>query len=365
MACIQYVYRRGAVYWWRRRLPIGMGSRGLVRVELSLMTRIAATAKAVASEVTRACERLLPELRHNMISAEDAKKILLDVATRHSEWLDLSASTKGDAISAEQSRRSETCSGWAFRLFAAHGSNATVGPNEEREMRAAGLDADQIVRVSNCIDFYREYGFGQPERKGLEALLRKHNIPVVDVHIAQAKNLYYRGMSAALLNTERRWSGVRPDDLTLLQASLAQGSALPLPAAVQPARVTSPDPVKRPPWLQRPEAMDVRSVEVSYDNSVVEQTAILEDGSSSIGCQDRYPTEVQGVAVPADITREDYRGLVELVTRAGDERVNGEDWDTKTADQHVRLAKLFVRFIGHDDPLKIRQSHIALSLIHI
>lgn len=56
---------------------------------------------------------------------------------------------------------------------------------------------------------------------------------------------------------------------------------------------------------------------------------------------------------------DDQPGLVELVSRTAEERVALKEWDSKTGQQHVRLAKLFVRFVGHDHPAKMRQAHIA------
>jgi len=142
MAAIQHVYKRGSVYWWRRRLPNGTTSCALIRIELSLNTKYLEPAKLIASEVTLASERLLPDLRCNMISAEDAKKILIQVATKHSFYLDSVIAAGGHRPgNAERSRRSELGTGWAFRLFAAQGPDAKVGPNETREMQAAGLDA--------------------------------------------------------------------------------------------------------------------------------------------------------------------------------------------------------------------------------
>ncbi|CCF18277.1 protein of unknown function [Pseudorhizobium banfieldiae] len=76
MASIQHVFKRGSVYWWRRRLPIGTGRCAWVRVELSLQTKELELARSVASEVTLASHRLLPGLIRTMFSAEDAKHIL-------------------------------------------------------------------------------------------------------------------------------------------------------------------------------------------------------------------------------------------------------------------------------------------------
>ncbi|WP_436098495.1 DUF6538 domain-containing protein [Pararhizobium sp. LjRoot238] len=54
MAAIQHVFKRGSVYWWRRRLPNGTSSCALIRIELSLNTKNMEPAKLIASEVTLA-----------------------------------------------------------------------------------------------------------------------------------------------------------------------------------------------------------------------------------------------------------------------------------------------------------------------
>ncbi len=59
MASTQHVFKRGSVYWWRRRLPIGTGRCAWVRVELSLQTKELELAR-VASEVPFASHRLVP-----------------------------------------------------------------------------------------------------------------------------------------------------------------------------------------------------------------------------------------------------------------------------------------------------------------
>jgi hypothetical protein len=59
MATIQHVYKRGSVYWWRRRLPLGMGVHASLRLELSLNTKELERARVVAPEVTLASHRLL------------------------------------------------------------------------------------------------------------------------------------------------------------------------------------------------------------------------------------------------------------------------------------------------------------------
>ncbi|MCV9963179.1 hypothetical protein OIU34_14820 [Pararhizobium sp. BT-229] len=258
MATIQHVYKRGSVYWWRRRLPLGTGSRALVRLELSLHTKELERARVVAAEVTLASYRLLPSLRHKMISPEDAKKILIQVATQHSNRLDwLIANNPKSRQDAEGKRRSEICTGWAFRFFAAQGVNARIGPNEEREMIAAGLDAETIKAIAETTEFLRDNGFAQTGRARLEAILREHDIEPSDEHVMEAEWYYLRGMSAALLNTGRRWSGVRPDDIALLNAALAGDSTALSPPQLNPSRavsssVTTPFTTRMTPSFAQP-----------------------------------------------------------------------------------------------------------------
>ena len=83
MASIQHVFKRGSVYWWRRRLPIGTGRCAWLRVELSLKTKELELARSVASEVPPQPSPFAGLIR-TIISAEDAKRILIQVVTEHS-----------------------------------------------------------------------------------------------------------------------------------------------------------------------------------------------------------------------------------------------------------------------------------------
>lgn len=168
MTASQHVFGRGSVYWWRRRLPNGTGARAWMRLELSLNTKEMELARRIAPEVALASDRLLPALKSKMISPEDAKRILIQVATEHSNYLD--AITPGR--DARKSRRSEVVSAWAIRLYATQGENAAIGPIEERVLHAASLDDSMIDEVRNSLEFHRTSGFPRPGRQKLEGILK-------------------------------------------------------------------------------------------------------------------------------------------------------------------------------------------------
>jgi hypothetical protein len=77
-----------------------------VRLELSLHTKERGPTRRIAPEVSLTSDRLLPALKAKMISMEDAKKILIQVAREHSDYLDSIAPGRD----AQKARRSETAS---------------------------------------------------------------------------------------------------------------------------------------------------------------------------------------------------------------------------------------------------------------
>lgn len=341
MATIQHVFKRGSVYWWRRRLPIGTDPRVWVRVELSLNTKELELARLIASEVTLANHRLLPSLKSKMISAEDAKRILIQVALEHSSHLDTMMLLRhGDGRTPEDARRSEVSTAWALRLYAAQGQKAAIGSAEERELRSAGLDEEMIKDVARIVRFYQTTGFVNPSKQKLRRILQQHQVPPVDLHLRQAEALYMRGMSAALLNTERRWSGARSDDLALVQAAMAN-SILPQPDAN---------------WVQEKRPPDYSSLgQGSPVCEVEEPLTAVEQESYKLDAEDQEEDEPD----EEDELSEQTLGLVDIVARAAVEKVKTGDWAEKQDRQHISIAKLFVRFVGHDQPRRMRQAHIS------
>lgn len=354
MSKIQHVFKRGSVYWWRRRLPIGSGAHDYLRVEVSLHTKSQRQAKTVSAEITRMSEALLPRMRRGMISADDAKKILTKVALAHSAKLDAIAATEiAYGADPDSARMMDTAAGWAYRLFASHGANAKVGDHELRDMRNAGLDDLTIASAADAIDDLREGGAYPPQIEKIAALMDEFGIDMTPANFKQAEQLYLRGLSAALLNTGRRWSGIRYDDDALLQNALMAEANAPL---TRPSNSGHPDVARvsaapsRVVTATYPESHPIRSPEVA----VSAPQASFEDNDDDDFTDDEDDGSVEAAADDAD-----YRSIVEIVEDAAKINVKSEDWVDHTARQHINLAKLFVRFLKHDNPRRVRQSDIA------
>ena len=298
---VQYVFRRGAVYWWRRRLPIQPCTDCRSRIEVSLRTTSLNIARSIAAEVTRASEHLLQGMKQSMISADDARRILTKVAITHSAKLDrVAAAELAYGESAASGRTSDIVTGWAYRLFAAQGIDAAVGEIEQEEMLAAGLEAQTITLVAQTIVTLRNQGAMPPNRNRIAGLMAEFSIPETRVNVQQAEQLYLRGMAAALLDADRRWTGLRHDDDLLLQSGLLEEARRPIaqsvPVGIQngsasPATAHAPaeplsvpvpptaSPQTPPPPVISPVAPVADEVPISDDADDIDSIIDIEDES--------------------------------------------------------------------------------------
>lgn len=357
MSTIQHVFKRGSVYWWRRRLRNGTDSHVLLRVEISLNTKDLHEAKRLAAELTLASEKLVPLLREKMISAEDAKKILVKVALAHSAKLDAVAANEiAYGADVESSRRADIATGWAYRFLAAHGKNASIGEQEVRDMHTAGVDDDIIRQTQQTIVSLRAGGAFPPAEEKILDLIEEFGIQPTNGNYQQAQQLYLRAMATALLDTRRRWSGIRFDDDALLQQALldqASGpSAISIPPVNSPALAPAPIPAVALPVETVAKEPKQLSGASSIGASVLREAGSQETG---LDINDERDDGEDG----HEDEDEDYTGLVDLVIQFGDDKKTEKEWGEKTLKQQISLARLFVRFVGHDNPLKMRQSHIA------
>lgn len=362
MTAVQHVFKRGSVYWWRRRLPIGTGRHDWVRLELSLDTKELGRARRIAPEVTLASHRLQADLKTKMIPADVARQILIQVAREKSDWLD--AIKSGSAGNAESNRRSETASGWAYRLLAAQGREAVIGPTEECDLRNAGLDDDLIEMTRSALKFYQENNFARVGKIYLESLLEHYGVVPSASDLAYAESLYLRGHAAALLNTQRRWSGVREDDVAIIQEAFAGAPAANAPAPfVLPLRPTStredrPGFLDNKSWRPVSEtALPVSPAANAGSHDVlVEEDDFEADEERDVAIEPVAELTVHQKPTPE---RASGPGLVDIVTQAAREKIATEEWTTGQDRQHIGIARLFVRFIGHDQPERMQQADIA------
>lgn len=337
MTRIQHVFKRGSVYWWRRRFQVGTGARDWVRIELSLHTKEIDQAKTIALEVTRSSQYLFISLKHKMISVLDAKRILYDVVLHHSDQLDLMKATGiGGREGIVARRANEISTGWTLRLLSSQGKSAAVGDQEISDMRAAGLDDAMIVEVSESLSILLETNFATPlpqlfQRPALgPQRARSH------VSMRQLAGCHPRSAEAPS-NFQQRSSRSLQNDIVLLRSDLMGEDC------VQPS-TNGMSPLK----LAGVRAPSVQS------SSFAEGAPNKEAPANSI----RPLSSEKVEPLPLHGT-DDLGNLIDIITRVRADRVRSGEWQVKYGNQHLALAKLFVRFVQEHDPRDMRQSQIA------
>jgi hypothetical protein len=215
---VQHVFRRGAVYWWRRRLIHKNGESARVRIAFSLRTRDLWRARSIAAHLAVASDGMLRQERREMLSAAQTRSMLEAVARGHLVKMDrLAVIETADGVSAEEGRSSDRVMGWARRLQAVQGAFATVGGAERRMLAENGLAQSEIDEVGQVLDLLRRASNGSSPRQRLVALLAECGAPQGEGDLLQAERIYYRGQAAALLATDRRWVGDFREDDALIE----------------------------------------------------------------------------------------------------------------------------------------------------
>jgi hypothetical protein len=167
--------------------------------------------------------------------------ILRAVVETHLAKLDRVAATAKldpgfDAIEAE---RQDRIIGWAYRLLDAQGSNAVVRDVDRLEIRQAGLADDDIRLIEEHLLRLRFNGMVPTHHGKLSGLLAVQGAAPTAMNLAQAQNIYFRGLSLALFHSQARYQGAGIEDAEFVKTMLQQE----VPDRVRGLSTSGPAPV--------------------------------------------------------------------------------------------------------------------------
>lgn len=269
MSAATHLYRRKAVYYWRRRLPPALGSwfhkrhlfMSLQTPDPSFARRLVVLLDAKLEEVVTAFENAEMHLTPPQLDG-----LLRDVVTKHLHKLErLSAAAKSfPEFDALQAKRDDRRAAWSYRLLHAQGASAVVRPADEEQMAADGMIAADIAAVQDHLAMLRINNL-VPTRHGiLQNLLDANGAPTNAMNLATAQDVYFRGMWMALAQSERRYGSkiVEVDDFVdqILKdrvRSVPGEFEMPVERMQQP-QMYVPYRVEDNPVQEEPDAVDDR-----------------------------------------------------------------------------------------------------------
>ena len=318
MPSLTHVSRRGAVYYWRRRLPLGAAGDRCRVIVVSLGTKDQDKARRIGAELTMMSEELFEQAKRALLRPDEVKAILVSVAKHHAQKLELHviadrARPQPEPMGGE---RADRIVGAVYHLLAERGRAAELsGPDDSllQECRVPPTDAAQVEMTLAVL---RSNGLVPPRLDKLQRLLAEHASGVAPsaVVLAQTETAFYRGMAAACLNTAPRWSSTLAEDIAVVSSA---------PCAPAEARLCP----KTPP------------------------TVVPKAAPTTAATSGPKPPSAGIAEVPTTIT-----GLADKLAAI---REKSQEWTDKTARQMRQSAGLLARVVGHDEFTRLTQRDFA------
>lgn len=149
-----HLFRRGNVFYWRRRVP-GL-STSIEVLQLSLRTEARTEAYIISHKLTAESDRMFDALTRNLVSMEDARKWLSHVITEELARIRrVALVSKMDRIGpAGQDRRMDWATAQSLKLLAEFGPHVRLGPEVEDRLRSEGASDADISALETCLDMH-------------------------------------------------------------------------------------------------------------------------------------------------------------------------------------------------------------------
>lgn len=244
MPVVSNLERRGAVYYWRRRVPPSVArSTGLTHLKVSLRTREPRQARFLAAQMDAAAEDFFMSADSHTITKEQLIELFRKAFEGHSRKLALMANfgRQDPTIDPATEAEDEQAMGWAYRILARQGQGARIGADEAAYMRGTGLTEQAITAVTRILADMRRDGRSRPSQFKIRDLIASVGAEPSGPNRARAEPVYLRALGEALLRTADRY-GSDPLPFDELVAEIAGPAAAPqaptpptAPAAEPPA----------------------------------------------------------------------------------------------------------------------------------
>lgn len=232
MAAIQNVSRRGAIYWWRKKLSV----RGYeFALAFSLRTADPIQARSIALRLGIALEsfRMAYAERGTIVGEETLKKVFTDAM----RWqLERILSDQLDGGEAEDHRHANRLYGELWRLYSRAGSTAQYTADEDERLAAAGWSVDERMQLATLWESSR-HGETIISMRQIDAYASRFGFEKTSTNLDRVKRIIYGARAEACDEASRKLGDAGPFRFDEW-AKDAMSSSEP----VAPAEAPSPSP---------------------------------------------------------------------------------------------------------------------------
>ncbi|GGK38851.1 DUF6538 domain-containing protein [Salinarimonas ramus] len=265
--------RRGAVYYWRRRLPQAFArAHGRIQLRLSLRTKEPGAARYLAAQLDAEAQIVFREADPAVVSGEQLAGLFARALEAHRHKLEtLCALERQDGTLSERVREEERAIGIAFRAMARFGPHAALTPERSAVLAAEGHEAAAIQAGAAALAALQATGLAGASKARLADLLGAVGAEPTPGNVARAEPVYLRAVAEALLagsarhdrdpsglavfgDTPCRAEGGRVAPSPTDSAPCTPSSSVPGSCALIPVAPTTSAPTSSAPTIRVPTA---------------------------------------------------------------------------------------------------------------
>ncbi|MDF0492254.1 DUF6538 domain-containing protein [Bradyrhizobium yuanmingense] len=229
-----HIFRREAVYYWRRRAPRSLANfLDRQHLFLSLRTTSPVVARRMGAQLDLILEdaAMLAESADLNLSRSQIETMLRGVVDRHLTKLDrvAHAAKRSAGFDFERERMADKRAFWSYSLLDAQGVAAVVRPEDRIRMAADGLSESDIEAVQHHLMTLRFQDIVPTNQHILGRMVDDVGASPTAMNIDVAQGTYFRGMKLALAEVDRRYGGSRVEDEGFVDRMLLAKSDPPKP----------------------------------------------------------------------------------------------------------------------------------------
>lgn len=200
MSASSHLERRGAVYYYRRRLPRWLSDRiGQRFLILSLKTREPMAARYIAAQLDAVFAKMTLETSDFWISKAQLQDFFRHAYRVHEEIVRRShaKSLAAGWLSAERPDFVHLVEGWAWRLIAQQGVAASLRPEDVEAMREGGMPEDLFAEVETMLAFHCRPDRMAEQRENVAKVLVEVGAIPSESNVDRALSAFARAKSEA------------------------------------------------------------------------------------------------------------------------------------------------------------------------
>ncbi|WP_157234876.1 DUF6538 domain-containing protein [Methylosinus sp. LW4] len=346
MPAIPHVVRRGAFYYWRRRLPSALAeSRNSATLILGLRTSNPGRARFLAGQISALADRcFFPAAMTSRLSQQQIQKVFRIVFTQHLDKLEAVAArerTEND-FDPEKSRRSERVMGHVYRLLETRGRAAAVDERSAAQMAAQGMRPDEIAEIAFMLDLMQRQNVSAEKQERLATLVAEVGGEPNPMNLALAQETVYRAFAEANFQSERRHDGVRVEIEKTIADILKDHAKAPHDSVGHAETRPVVAPLASSPIVVPREA-----------------TATVEGARNEHAppSADPAPTPSPAKAARTKPLSLDEHPFVVLAEGVIQKNADAKAWDTKSQRQVRQISRLFARLLLEQGVVEFEDIH--------